>query len=341
MQKYLNKYFAIILLLCAFSGLFAGEYAGDFLSIGAGVQATAMGGAFIAVADDGSALYWNTAGLGQIKKAEVSMTRSFLYDGLAVYDYLSYTQPLPNRVSLGVSWTRLSIESVPVFLEKYLIGSTVDQRVLYPELHLPGVPDDEFTSSDDVFQFGFSKNLSSHANLGWLFFSIPFDLYFGGSVKYIKRKIHTKLGNGTGFDFGWLFKLPTSVIFDQAWMGKAGFGLTMQNIGGSTIIWDTDSNHEDVIPFSIRTGFSYEQKIPRYKSSITLAYDHENEYAGAHHYGIRMDYDERANLLLGLSENRWSAGVAVKIYNFYLDYAFYNTKTIKRNTNQVGIRLIF
>jgi hypothetical protein len=44
------------------------------LEIGAGARAAGMGDAYTAVADDASAAYWNTAGLGWIKRAEVSLT---------------------------------------------------------------------------------------------------------------------------------------------------------------------------------------------------------------------------------------------------------------------------
>ena len=43
-----------------------GTFDGQFLKIGVGARAAAMGGAFVAVADDPSALYWNTAGIARV-----------------------------------------------------------------------------------------------------------------------------------------------------------------------------------------------------------------------------------------------------------------------------------
>ena len=43
-----------------------GTFDGQFLKIGIGARAAAMGGAFVAVADDASALYWNAAGIARI-----------------------------------------------------------------------------------------------------------------------------------------------------------------------------------------------------------------------------------------------------------------------------------
>ncbi len=44
----------------------ADKYAADWLSYGAGARALGMGGAYVAVADDATAAYWNPAGLPAI-----------------------------------------------------------------------------------------------------------------------------------------------------------------------------------------------------------------------------------------------------------------------------------
>lgn len=44
------------------------------LDMGAGARADSMGGAFTAVADDSSAVYWNAAGLGNLKNMEIALT---------------------------------------------------------------------------------------------------------------------------------------------------------------------------------------------------------------------------------------------------------------------------
>ena len=47
------------------------KYAGEFLSLGAGGRATGMGNAYVAVANDVTAGYWNPAGLVDAQKLEV------------------------------------------------------------------------------------------------------------------------------------------------------------------------------------------------------------------------------------------------------------------------------
>jgi len=43
-----------------------------FLKIGEGVKALGMGGAFVAIADDGSAPLWNPAGIARAKEKRIS-----------------------------------------------------------------------------------------------------------------------------------------------------------------------------------------------------------------------------------------------------------------------------
>jgi hypothetical protein len=55
-----------------------GTFDGQFLKIGVGARACAMGGAFVGVADDASAVFWNAAGIARIDpdKSEVSLNHA-------------------------------------------------------------------------------------------------------------------------------------------------------------------------------------------------------------------------------------------------------------------------
>ena len=54
----------------------AGTAMGQFLKIGVGGRAASMGEAFVAVANDASALYWNPAGITQLEKNQVIFSRT-------------------------------------------------------------------------------------------------------------------------------------------------------------------------------------------------------------------------------------------------------------------------
>lgn len=334
------KYIVLTLILISSSVfLIAGRYAGDFMSIGAGVRALGMGGAFSSVADDCSSIYWNVAGIAQMEKAEVSAMHAFLYKGLAAYDNLSYCQPLPNDVTIGINITRLTVDDIPRFDESYLIGTNVDQRINNSAYHLPGIPDGHFKSTDDLYQFAFAKKIHYDANMGWLFFEVPFEFSFGGSVKYIKREILDNMGDGTGFDFGLHVKTDMGVIFDYDDFGDVNFGLVFQDISGTSINWDTATEHSDEILFNTKIGLSLDQPIPGLKSRLVLAYDHDYVYDGTNHYGMEWEYDQRASLRLGYYETNFSCGASVNVYGVDLDYALITNPV--GLTNRLGIRLKF
>jgi len=62
------------LLLAQFGSHEPGSTVLPLLKCGQGVRAAALGEAFVALADDASALYWNPAGLGQLPDYHLSFT---------------------------------------------------------------------------------------------------------------------------------------------------------------------------------------------------------------------------------------------------------------------------
>jgi len=319
--------------------IFAGRYAGDFMMVGSGVKALGMGGAFSALADDGSAIYWNPAGLSLQRDSEVSAMHAFLYGGLASYNHFTYVQPLPNEVTIGFNVTRLSVSSVPYFDEKYLIGTNVDQRINNSLYHLPGVPDKEFNSHDDLYQFAFAKNIHYDANMGWLFFEVPFDVGLGGNIKLIKRSIWDKTGSGTGIDFGFKVKTDLAVIFDQDYLGDLHFGINFQDIAGTDITWDTSSQMKDEVLFNTKYGLAVVQPIPELKSIVTACYDYDYVYGGTNHYGLDWAYKDLGSLRTGIYDKNFCAGATVKLYGVMVDYALVTNPV--GLTNRLGLRVKF
>ncbi|HHZ15041.1 MAG TPA: hypothetical protein GX398_02885 [Candidatus Cloacimonetes bacterium] len=325
-------------LLIAIS-LNAGRYAGDYMIIGPGARAMGMGGAFAALADDGSAVFWNASGISAIRQREATAMHAFLYKGLASYDNITYVQPLPNDVSIGLNLTRLTISKIPYFSEEYLINTSVDERINNSALHLPGVPDGYFNSTDDFYQFAFAKRFSFEANMGWLFFEIPFDVCLGGNVKFIKRKLKNNYGTGTGIDLSYKVTTDLAVIFDIEELGKLDFGMNFQDIAGTDIAWDTPNKIKDEVLFNTKVGIAVRQPIPALKSNLTVAYDYDYVYEGTAHYGVEWEYNKKAALRAGYYEKHFTAGATINIYDVNLDYALITNPL--GLTNRLGLRLRF
>lgn len=335
------KSIIVILALTAISAcLFSGRYAGDFMMIGAGVKPMGMGGAYSAISNDGNAIYWNSSGIAQIRDPELIIMHAFLYKGIAAYDNISYCQPLPNDVTIGLNLTRLSIDDIPNFNEKYLIGHNVDERINDSRYHLTGIPDGSFKSTDDLFQFAFSKHLHYNLNMGWLFFSVPFDTNIGANIKYIKRQIKKKIGTGTGFDLSLMIKSDLSTILDVDGLGSICFATNFQDVAGTEITWgESDNFHKDEILFNTKVGVAVEQPIPALKSKLTVAYDTDYIYEQIHHYGLDWDYNSKANLRVGYYDDNYTAGASIKVYGIFIDYAVLTNPL--GLTNRMGMRFSF
>jgi len=84
-----------------------GTSAAAFLEIGVGANSQAMGGAFTAIANDVSALYWNPAGITQLKKVSITANYTQWLAGTA-HEYFGAVIPMGGRFAVGLSMNVLN-----------------------------------------------------------------------------------------------------------------------------------------------------------------------------------------------------------------------------------------
>ncbi len=100
--------------ICAiwlFISIFTSMTFAAFNDIGVGARPLGLGGAFVALADDGNAANYNSAGLGYIDDIRVSLTTAQRFKGLITYNYIGGVLPLGDAGSLGASLGVLSEDS--------------------------------------------------------------------------------------------------------------------------------------------------------------------------------------------------------------------------------------
>ena len=335
----MRKIIVLILFVYIVANLFAGRYAGDFMAIGSGVRALGIGGAFSAIADDGSAIYWNSSGIAQIRKTEATLMRAFLYEGLAYYDHLTLCHPLPNEVTIGLNWTRLTIDNVSIFKEEHLLRANIDQRAAFEEFQLTAIPDGKFKSTDDLFQFAFAKHIRQTLDLGWFLFELPIDYYIGANFKFIRRKMMDFTGDGTGFDLSFMMKTDFGRLVDVEYLGDIAWSLNFQDIGNTTITWDTESRHSDDILYNTKFGLAFYQPVKKIDSKLIFAYSKDFVYDKIDYYGFALKFKDFTEFRLGWYDNNFCTGVGVEFYNIGLDYAFLTNNL--GNTNRVGLSINF
>lgn len=127
-----------------------GTSAASFLKIGIGARASAMGDAFTALAQDGTSLYWNPAGLTYLTEKEILATYNSWFEEIK-QGYLSFIFPSSKgKVGLGIS---------------YVDMGKIEGRDEY------GNPTGDFTASDTHIFIGYAnkfKRTSWGITLGWL-----------------------------------------------------------------------------------------------------------------------------------------------------------------------------
>jgi len=182
-----------------------GTTSAQFLKIGVGARAISMGGAFVAEANDLSALYWNPAGLAHLNASSLQLSHTqYLAD--IQYNYAAFGMDLGTMGTLAASLVFLDSGDMAV--------RTTDDPEGTGEL---------FKKQDYAIQVSYARALTDR-------FAI------GGTLKYIQEKIWHSSASATAFDVGVLFTTPYERLRLGASMSN--FGPKMQMTGRDIIFSD-------------------------------------------------------------------------------------------------------
>ena len=168
------------------------KYSNEFLQIGVGSRAFAMGGSVIASTEDVSSGYWNPAGLVQMKsQTQASLMHSEYFAGIAKYDYAGFaTFVADNTAVVSASVIRFGVDDIPDTSE--LIDA--DGNINYDRVK-------SFSAADYAFLFSYAKKLSTNNK-------DDNGLSYGANVKIIHRKVGDYgKSYGFGIDIGAQYKI--------------------------------------------------------------------------------------------------------------------------------------
>jgi Uncharacterised protein family (UPF0164) len=207
-----------------------GTSGATFLKIPVGTRATSMGGAFVSVSDDVSAIHWNPAGLATQNSREFMAVYQKLYQDTS-FSVISYAQPVDisgNTIVFGGSFLSSKVDNIKETDESGPTGSELD------------FSDFSFTGSaaynyDDV-------------------------LLLGSNLKYIKETLAEYDKDSFALDIGAIYRPG---------LRNVTIGLVLANIGpgfkgdrqiggvdlGDGIIVGGNKLEED-LPFLIQGGIS-------------------------------------------------------------------------------------
>jgi hypothetical protein len=93
---------AVIVAVLPVASLAQGTSGAQFLGVGIGARAAAMGGAYTSIADDGTALHWNPAGLSRVDGHRLTLSHVSWLSGVK-YNCASYATPAGSDAGIGVA----------------------------------------------------------------------------------------------------------------------------------------------------------------------------------------------------------------------------------------------
>ena len=123
-----------ILFACLTSPAFALFFRGG--DLGVGTRAMGLSGAFVAVADDPSAAYWNPAGLAQLSNPQILGMYGSYFNDKDRNLYFSFHYPLDKDIHIGISTNNLFYTDIPGAHEDQYAGSAAIPLEFVPDKRL-------------------------------------------------------------------------------------------------------------------------------------------------------------------------------------------------------------
>jgi hypothetical protein len=185
------------------------KYSNEFLNIGAGARGLAMGSSQVASVSDGTAGYWNPAGLVGIKdQPQINLMHAEYFAGIGKYDFVSVAFPTANnKRTIAVTGLRFAVDDIPntIFLLE------PDGSANYNNVTA-------FSSSDYALIFSIAQKLKETENK---------NIHFGLNAKVIHRSVGK-------FAKSWGFGLDAGLqMFSNRWR----FGVSARDITTTFNAW--------------------------------------------------------------------------------------------------------
>lgn len=312
----------------------AAKFAGAFMADGGGARALGMGSAFVAVADDASATFWNPAGLLDLSDRQLLVMHSERFGDLIDRDFAAYTQPLQvdgdGRVTsaVGFSVIHLALDDIP-FTAGLVDQLDSDGDGILSSREAAQILDPLYF---DQIEYETDRELAFAVS-----YARRFDAWqLAGNVKFIRQAVGDFSSWGLGIDVA---------AIRRDWWRQLDVGVKLQDATSTYLSWDTGRN-ETIAPVLV-PGASYDFAFPEWKLGIEVAGAMEFHFDGRGNQvdqfgyqawggffedvtsnlflGVETSFSERAHLRFGshggFDAEELTFGAGFELGRFHVDYA--------------------
>jgi hypothetical protein len=176
-----------------------GTIGAQFLKIGIGARATAMGSAFVAVANDPSAVYWNPAGIARLPDRALTIDSVDWFADLQLM-HIAYVFTLPILPgSMALQARSLSMDRLPV-------------RTVFR----PDGSGTTYDAGDIALGFSYGRSLTDKFSTGL-------------TIHYLQSTLASWTASAIAFDFG--------TLYDTGYRSLT-IGMSIQSIGSEMTFID-------------------------------------------------------------------------------------------------------
>ncbi|MBU0581109.1 MAG: hypothetical protein KKA19_08015, partial [Candidatus Margulisbacteria bacterium] len=332
----LFRIIVILVLLISFtSTTYAVDYAAQSLDpgyMGTSAKTLGMGRAFVAVADDVNAVFYNPAGLAQLEHFQImSMTNTSLLLGELKYTTAALAFPV-GFGALGIGVVSKRIEGIPLL---GLADVTANNR--------PDADKVEYGNyEDNTTYISYGLDIGTESQ-----FKLLKNMAVGLTLKTFNKRgygegelLEDAQANGTDFDLGWRSNLDDNFSLG---FNLRNFFPAKDRFNAGTLYWNTGERE------AIMDIYTFGAALKMYDGQLILAADTDvfaqNVRPALGHFGLQWHFSPYMYFRTGWDqiplpasnksrervENIMPIGIGLEYFGFAIDYAYYPAYNLQDN----------